>query len=118
MQRKSNINIMKIQSLFLLSLLPIIALAQTTMQVWANNTATEFDIANIDSIKEGVEVHAAINNYNNRYKAVKVILLGNSIWLSMEQFLYSKEGAFDLFSRIIGVLETVIISFRQEFLAK
>ena len=50
MQRKSNINIMKIQSLFLLSLLPIIAIAQTTMQVWANNTATEFDIANIDSI--------------------------------------------------------------------
>ena len=41
---------MKKHSLFLLSLLPIMMIAQTTMQVWANNTATEFDIASIDSI--------------------------------------------------------------------
>ena len=41
---------MKKHSLFLLSLLPIMVIAQTTMQVWANNTATEFDIASIDSI--------------------------------------------------------------------
>ena len=41
---------MKKYALFLFAFLPIMLVAQATMKVWANDTVTEFDTRNIDSI--------------------------------------------------------------------
>lgn len=62
------------------------------------------------------DVHTVINEYNNKFKVVKVSLWGESIWLSIEQFLYSKERANDLFTRAISILEVVINDFRQKYI--
>ncbi len=72
------------------------------------------NIANTDNLKESVNINTVINDYNNKFKAAKMILLGESVWLSIEQFLYSKEKANDLFTRMINILEAVIVDFRHE----
>jgi hypothetical protein len=59
-----------------------------------------------------------INDYNSKYKAIKLTIVNNTIWLSIEQFVYSKERIADFFSRIIAILETVILSFRNDYLEK
>ena len=48
------------------------------------------NIATIDNLKTDVDVHTVINEYNNKFKVVKVSLWDKSVWLSIEQFLYSK----------------------------
>lgn len=72
------------------------------------------NIAKIDNLKDGIEIHKVINEYNNKFKVIKMSLLNDSVWLSVEQFLYSKERAGDLFTRVINILEVVINDFRRE----
>ena len=74
------------------------------------------NIATIDNLKTDVDVHTVINEYNNKFKVVKVSLWDKSVWLSIEQFLYSKERANDLFTRAISILEVVINDFRHEYI--
>lgn len=74
------------------------------------------NIAKIDNLKPDVDVHTVINEYNNKFKVVKVSLWDKSVWLSIEQFLYSKERANDLFTRAISILEVVINDFRHEYI--
>jgi len=73
------------------------------------------NIANTDNLKE-VDIHTVINEYNNKFKVVKVSLWDNSVWLSIEQFIYSKERVNDLFTRVINILEVVITDFRHEYI--
>lgn len=74
------------------------------------------NIATTDNLKNGVDIHTIINDYNNKFKVVKVSLWDKSVWLSIEQFLYSKERANDLFTRAISILEIVINEFRREYI--
>lgn len=53
-----------------------------------------------------------INQYNNKFKAVKMSVVENSIWLSIEQFLYSRENSNNLFFRLMKILEAVITEYR------
>ena len=59
-----------------------------------------------------------INDYNLKFKAIKVTVVSDSLWLSIEQFIYSKDNITNLFSRIILILETVISKFREDYLQK
>lgn len=74
------------------------------------------NIATIENLKTGTDIHTVINEYNNKFKVVKVSLWDKSVWLSIEQFLYSKERANDLFTRVISILEVVINDFRHEYI--
>ena len=74
------------------------------------------NIATIDNLKDGSDIHSIINEYNNKFKVAKVSLWEKSVWLSFEQFLYSKERANDLFTRAINILEIVINDFRHEYI--
>ncbi len=71
-------------------------------------------IATTDGLKKEVDLHSVINDYNSKFKAAKMSLFEGSIWLSIEQFLYSRERATDLFARMINILVTVITEFRNE----
>lgn len=74
------------------------------------------NIATIDNLRTETDIYTVINEYNNKFKVVKVSLLDKSVWLSIEQFLYSKERANDLFTRAISILEIVINEFRREYI--
>jgi hypothetical protein len=74
------------------------------------------NIINVTDFKG--DIHKMINDYNSKYKAIKLTIVNNTIWLSIEQFVYSKERIADFFSRIIAILETVILSFRNDYLEK
>ena len=54
------------------------------------------NIENINNADE-IDVYKNINQYNNKFKAVKMSVVENSIWLSIEQFLYSRENSNNLF---------------------
>lgn len=69
------------------------------------------NIENINNANE-IDVYKIINQYNNRFKAVKMRVVENSIWLSIEQFLYSRENSNNLFLRLMKILETVITEYR------
>ena len=73
-------------------------------------------LPNIENINEvdDLDVYKIINQYNNKFKAVKMSVVKNSIWLSVEQFLYSRENANSLFLRLMKILETVIAEYRNQ----
>ena len=73
-------------------------------------------IATKENLKDGVEILPTINEYNKQYKAIKMCLFGEYIWLSMEQFVYSRENIGDFFKRIVNILIYVIEDFKQEYL--
>ena len=70
------------------------------------------NIENINNANE-INVYKNINQYNNKFKAVKMSVVENSIWLSIEQFLYSRENSNSLFFRLMKILETVITDYRK-----
>lgn len=70
------------------------------------------NIENINNANE-IDVYKNINQYNNKFKAVKMSVVENSIWLSIEQFLYSRENSNNLFFRLMKILETVITDYRK-----
>lgn len=70
------------------------------------------NIENIDDANE-IDVYKKINHYNNKFKAIKMSVVENSIWILVEQFLYSRENANKLFFRLMKILETVITEYRK-----
>ena len=74
------------------------------------------NIATTDVLKTGTDIHSVINEYNKKFKVVKVSLWDKSVWLSIEHFLYSKERANDLFARLTNILVIVINEFRREYI--
>lgn len=70
------------------------------------------NIENINNADE-IDVYKNVNWYNNKFKAVKMSVVENSIWLSIEQFLYSRENSNNLFFRLMKILETVITEYRR-----
>lgn len=73
-------------------------------------------VADVKAIKNDKNYYDIINNYNNNYKAVKISVIDNFIWMSIEQFVFSKDGINDLFSRMITILSAVIKEFRDTYL--
>lgn len=73
-------------------------------------------VADVKAIKNDKNYYDIINNYNNNYKAVKISVIDNFIWMSIEQFVFSKDGMNDLFSRMITILSAVIKEFRDTYL--
>lgn len=71
-------------------------------------------IIDIDAFKGNV--HTMINDYNTKYKAIKLTIISESLWLSIEQFVYSKDRLADLFSRMISILETVFSNIKSDYL--
>lgn len=59
-------------------------------------------------------MHEIANTLNLRFKVAKVIILDNNVWVSAEQFVYSRERLNDLFTRAISLLALVIEHFRTE----
>lgn len=78
------------------------------------------NVINVEDFKDKGNLNDVINDYNSKFKTVKLIIIDNSLWFSIEQFVYSKDNNSlnQLFSRIISVIETVIMNFRNDFLQK
>lgn len=51
---------------------------------------------------------------NAKFKVAKAIILNDNVWISAEQFVYSKDNINDLFNRVLHLLETFIGDFRKE----
>lgn len=71
--------------------------------------------------KTGTDINSVITECDKTYKVVKAILWeeegkDDSVWLSVEHFLYSKERANDLFARLIKILLFVIEDFRSKYI--
>lgn len=67
-------------------------------------------LPNIYSIEDNKDkCNEIVNNFNYTYKVVKAIVTpANQIWLSVEQFAYSKENIELLFERCILLLKATI----------
>ena len=60
------------------------------------------------------EIHRYINNINLTFKVVKLYITeNNSVWISIEQFVYSSENITNLFERSITLLESVFNHFKE-----
>lgn len=60
------------------------------------------------------EIYRYINNINLTFKAVKLYITeNNSVWISIEQFVYSSENITNLFERSITLLESVFNHFKE-----
>ena len=75
------------------------------------------NVADTNDEKIKGKINDIINKYNYNFKATKIILVENRIWISIEQFIYSKENINKLFLRIIQILETVILKLKEEYFA-
>ncbi len=74
-------------------------------------------LPNVLSINTGVQsvIYGVINVINKNYKAVKVFVNDDAnIWISVEEFIHSKENIYDLFKRIIELLKIVIADFKAK----
>lgn len=59
-------------------------------------------------------IYEYINSINLAFKAVKVYIIeNNSVWISVEQFVYSSENITNLFERSITLLELVFNHFTE-----
>lgn len=57
-----------------------------------------------------------INSSNSHFKVAKALIVNDHVWISAEQFVYSKneqEDVFTLFKRIIILLEAFFNYFKQ-----
>ena len=74
-------------------------------------------LPNIVSISKENEskIISIINSSNAKFKVAKAIILNDKVWISVEQFVYSKDNTInDLFNRALHLLETFIKDFRKE----
>ena len=71
-------------------------------------------IYGIDKIEDQLKLYQKINKYNVEYKAIKMSVIDNFVWLSVEQFIYSRENAGKLFGRLMYLLNKVISKFRED----
>jgi len=76
------------------------------------------NVINVSDTRISEKLNNIINEYNSTFKAIKLTIVNDSLWLSIEQFIYSKDNVANLFSRIIIILETVISKFREDYLQK
>lgn len=73
-------------------------------------------LPNIGEVNSGNETQMSqvVNQMNLEIKAAKATISNNRIWVSIEQFVYSKDNQYELFRRSITVLEASINIFRQK----
>lgn len=61
-----------------------------------------------------VQMNQVVNQMNLEIKAAKATISNNRIWVSIEQFVYSKDNQYELFRRSISVLEAFMNIFREK----
>lgn len=59
-------------------------------------------------------MYETINRMNAEIKAAKATIINNAVWVSIEQFVYSRDKIDELFNRAITVLEAFVKKFRSE----
>lgn len=60
------------------------------------------------------DTYETINRMNAEIKVAKAIIHNNSIWVSVEQLVYSRDKIDELFKRSISILEAFVTKFRNE----
>jgi len=60
------------------------------------------------------KIYEVVNSINVNYKVVKATVFNNNVWISVEEFVYSKENINELFKRSIELLKTIIANFKEE----
>lgn len=60
------------------------------------------------------DIYETINRMNTEIKAAKATIINNAVWVSIEQFVYSRDKIDELFNRAIAVLEAFVNRFRRE----
>lgn len=62
-----------------------------------------------------VKYDSLVNNINQRYKVAKATLFdGGMVWISAEQYVYSREGIEYLFERCIAALRGVVEFIKEQ----
>ena len=70
------------------------------------------NIGEINEVNENF-MKQHVNQMNLNIKVAKATIINDRIWVSIEQFVYSKDNLPDLFKRSISVLEAFMTIFRQ-----
>lgn len=60
------------------------------------------------------KIDTIINLENSKFKVAKAVIAEHEVWVSAEQFVYSKDNINNLFDRILSLLEGFVIDFKNE----
>lgn len=63
------------------------------------------------------KIPQVVNSSNSKFKVAKAIILEDKVWVSVEQFVYSKDNINELFHRALNLLGTFVTDFRNELKA-
>lgn len=69
-------------------------------------------LPNIDAYSQ--EKNEMLNNLTSSYKAGKVLVIDNKVWLSVETLVYGNVDASALFHRMITILRDMINEYRRD----
>lgn len=69
-------------------------------------------LPNIDAYSQ--EKNEMLNNLTSSYKAGKVVVIDNKVWLSVETLVYGNVDASALFHRMITILRDMINEYRRD----
>lgn len=72
-------------------------------------------LPNIDRLDGNEEKRTIINELNKIYKMGKCILVNDNIYMTAEQFVFSKESIDDLFLRMLSVLISMHNEYKTKF---
>ena len=75
------------------------------------------NIINLKDLKK--DIGDIVNDYNSKFKVSKMTVVdNNSLWISVEQFVYTKDKVNELFDRLVNLIVVVADNFRREHLNK
>ena len=63
------------------------------------------------------KINQVVNSSNTKFKVAKSFIIDDKVWVSVEQFVYSRENINELFNRSLNLLETFMSDFRKEIKA-
>lgn len=74
------------------------------------------NITNLEGLAGNIE--EIMNEYNRKFKVSKMTKVNDSLWISVEQFIYTKDKLNELFSRLVNLIVFVAADFKKEHFNK
>ena len=73
-------------------------------------------LPNIAEVKNDneISIYKKINHYNSQIKAAKSTINNESVWISIEQFVYSYDHIDDLYARCMNILQAYFNQFTEK----
>lgn len=74
------------------------------------------NITNLEGLEGNIE--DIMNDYNSKFKVSKMTKVNDSLWISVEQFIYTNDKLNELFSRLVNLIVVVAADFKKEHFNK